>query len=237
MNLDWKTAVKEALLRYSVRHATVQIDRTKFLAEEQKIIIESTASSGKTPSQTISRVLQELRDEGLLFFSSSGRYALRDRPLDISFEEVPDDILDDAISKGNLLFKDVDTSDIVAQARIRQGMGALRKATLANYQQTCALCDIRESPLLVTSHIARWADQSEARGFLVNTICFCSFHDRLFEEGFFSLDDELQIIRRPKIASKCITDWLTRSTSKFRRGPIEPSRVYLQAHRKRTGLD
>jgi hypothetical protein len=72
LSLNWKTAVREALGRYSERHTTVQIDRAIFLDEEQLNIVNATESSGKTPGQTISRVLQELRDEGVLFFSSSG---------------------------------------------------------------------------------------------------------------------------------------------------------------------
>jgi len=52
-------------------------------------------------------------------------------------------------------------------------MNALRKKTLANYRESCALCDVNDKGLLVSSHIARWADQPEARGLLSNTICLC----------------------------------------------------------------
>lgn len=236
MSLNWRLAVVEALDRYTLRHTTVQIDRALFLEEEQVNIVNSTKSLGKTPGQTISRVLQELRDDGVLFFSSSGRYSLCNRTLDVLSEELPDDVLDDAIVKGNLLLNDIQVYDINAQVRIRQGVRALRRATLSNYGTTCALCDIRDRPLLVTSHIARWADQPEARGLLGNTICFCSFHDRLFEHGFFSFDDELKVIRQPNIASKCINEWLNNCTFQFRLPSIEPSRIYLKAHRKRSGL-
>lgn len=237
MNTDWKTAVRKALRAYSDRHATVQIDRANFLNEEQENIVHSTGTMGKTPSQTISRVLQELRDDGVLFFSSSGRYALRDRPLDASVEDAPEDILEDAVIAGNLRFKDVETSDSIAQVRIRQGMGALRKATLSNYRKTCALCDIQDTSLLVTSHISRWSDEVEARGLLANTICFCSFHDRLFELGYFSLADSFEVIQRPNILSSCVQTWLNDCTFKFSHSSIMPSARYLAAHRRRTGFE
>lgn len=237
MSIDWKTAVRSALWKYSDRHATIQIDRTNFLSEEQENIVRLTGSTGKTPGQTISRVLQELRDDGDLFFSNSGRYALRNRPLDISIEDAPADILEDAIAAGTLLLKDVETSDTVAQVRIRQGMNALRKATLLNYQETCALCDIHDASLLVTSHIARWSDQADARGLLANTICFCSFHDRLFEFGYFSLDNDLEVIRKANISSNCVKTWLDDCTFKFRHSSVMPSQKYLADHRKRTGFD
>ena len=236
MNMDWKTAVRNALWSYSDRHRTIQIDRANFLDEEQENIVTLTGSKGITPSQTISRVLQELRDEGVLFFSDSGRYALRNRPLDVSIEDAPTDILDDAVAAGNLLLKDVEAGDSVSQARIRQGMNALRKATLLNYQCTCALCDIQDTSLLVTSHIARWSDQVEARGLLANTICFCSFHDRLFEVGYFSLDNDLKVIRKPEISSRCIKTWMDDCTFKFSCSSVVPSEKYLAAHRKRTGF-
>ena len=237
MSKDWKITVKNALWRYSDRHRTIQIDRANFLEEEQENIVELTGSAGRTPGQTISRVLQELRDDGVLFFSNSGRYALRNRPLDISIEDAPADILDDAVASGTLLLKDVETTDNVARVRIRQGMNALRKATLLNYQETCALCDIQDTSLLVTSHIARWSDQVEARGLLANTICFCSFHDRLFEFGYFSLDSDLKVIRKADISSRCINTWLDDCTFKFGHSSVVPSEKYLAAHRHRTGFN
>ena len=163
MSSIWKDAVKNALTQYSQRHATSQVDRAKFLEEEQARIIFRTKSSGKTPGQTISRVFQELRDEGFLFFSSSGRYVVNNIDLDAAAEETPEDVLENAAQNGKLVLRDVQTSDEVGQRRLRQGVMALRRATLANYRHTCALCDIKESALLVTSHIARWADNPAAR--------------------------------------------------------------------------
>jgi hypothetical protein len=237
MSAIWKVAVKEALEAYSTRHNTIQIERTRFLQEEQANIVSMTKSQGKTPGQTISRVLQELRDEGVLFFSSSGCYSLCDRKLDVSLEELPEDLLDAAVLKGNLLLKDVPVSESRSVARIRQGVGALRRATLSNYQTTCALCDIQEESLLITSHINRWADNIETRGLLTNTICFCSFHDRLFENGFFSLNDDYGLIRSPDIRSECINSWLDNCTFKFRSPLIEPSPVFLKVHRNRCGFN
>lgn len=234
--MNWDDAVKTALQRYARRHATVQIDRGKFLEEEQARLVQLTGSIGKTPNQTVSRVLQELRDDGFLFFSSAGKYVLNNMKLDVLAEEAPDDVLDNAAIHGDLLLKDVDVSDTLGSSRIRRGVNALRRATLSNYRHTCALCDIRENSLLVTSHIARWADRPEARGRLENTICFCSLHDSLFEHGFFSLGDSLQIVLRPNIQSRSISTWLTACTHEFNLPPVLPSTTYLKEHRERVGL-
>lgn len=237
MSAIWKVAVKTALVAYSARHNTIQIERTRFLSEEQANIVRATRSQGKTPGQTISRVLQELRDEGQLFFSSAGCYSLGDRSVDVSLEDLPEDLLDDAVLKGTLLLKDVPVSESRSLARIRHGVGALRRATLSNYQTTCALCDIQEKALLVTSHINRWADQIETRGLLTNTICFCCFHDRLFENGFFSLNDDYSVVRKAHVSSECINSWLDSCTFKFRAPLIKPSPSFLKMHRSRCGFN
>ena len=75
MLLTWKNAVSLALQQYSTRNSTVKIIRKNFIEQEIQSIINHTGRSGKTPTQTVSRVLQELRDDGVLFFSNnSGEY-------------------------------------------------------------------------------------------------------------------------------------------------------------------
>lgn len=235
--MNWKDAVKDALRHYAQRHSTIQIDRSKFLEQELARVVQLTNSVGKTPHQTVSRVLQELRDEGHLFFSSAGKYVLNGASLDVLTEDAPEDVLENAAAHGGLLLRDVDVADAQAASRIRRGIRALRCATLANYGHTCALCDVRDESLLVTSHIARWADRPEARGLLSNTICFCRLHDALFEHGFFSLGDDLDVVLRPHIDSQSVILWLTTCTQPFRRPPIPPSKLYAREHRSRSGLN
>ena len=195
MSLTWKNAVLLALQQYSERNSTVKVTREKFIKEEIKNIVANTESLGKTPSQTVSRVLQELRDEKVLFFSkNSGEYILNNIKINVGTEDFLEDILENAIVNEKLIFQDVETSSAVVASRIRIGMEALRKKTLSNYRNCCALCDIDDERLLVTSHIARWADNPSARGLLSNTICFCTLHDKLFENGYFSIRDDISLV-------------------------------------------
>jgi putative restriction endonuclease len=50
--------------------------RQQILDEELNQIIIETKSAGKTPTQTLSRVLQELRDDKKISMNSFGRYRL-----------------------------------------------------------------------------------------------------------------------------------------------------------------
>ena len=122
MSLSWQAAVKLALNRYSARHKTIQIQRLKFLEEELEPIINDTHKSGQTPKQTISRILQELRDEGFLFFSNNnGEYTLNHVPVNVLTEDLPDDVLENAIDNGNLILDEVATSNTIQTVRVRQG--------------------------------------------------------------------------------------------------------------------
>ena len=217
MSLTWKNAVLLALQQYSERNSTVKVTREKFIKEEIKNIVANTESLGKTPSQTVSRVLQELRDEKVLFFSkNSGEYILNNIKINVGTEDFLEDILENAIVNEKLIFQDVETSSAVVASRIRIGMEALRKKTLSNYRNCCALCDIDDERLLVTSHIARWADNPSARGLLSNTICFCTLHDKLFENGYFSIRDDISLVWAIRQNASTINVWKNDCTKNFK---------------------
>ncbi len=238
MSLTWKNAVLLALQRYSARNSTVKVTREKFIKEEIKNIVANTESLGKTPSQTVSRVLQELRDEKVLFFSkNSGEYILNNIKINVGTEDFLEDILENAIVNEKLIFQDVETSSAVVASRIRIGMEALRKKTLSNYRNCCALCDIDDERLLVTSHIARWADNPSARGLLSNTICFCTLHDKLFENGYFSIRDDISLVWAIRQNASAINVWKNDCTKNFKL-PIHkhPSPNFMRQHRIRVGL-
>ncbi len=76
--MTWHESVRQALKRYVRRHRSPIIERQSLIREELDRIVEETGSQGKTPEQTLSRVLQELRDEGLLEFLGDGRYRFLD---------------------------------------------------------------------------------------------------------------------------------------------------------------
>jgi hypothetical protein len=237
MNASWKSAVLSALQRYSRRHASVLIQRHAFLSEELPFMVAETATVGRTPAQTVSRVLQELRDEGKVFFSQAGVYVIDGAAIDAVEEDFPEDVLDHAAMSGTLVLSDVAASDATGHSRVRRGMAAVRRATLLNYSGRCALCDVDDVKLLVASHIARWADRPDARGHLANVMCLCRLHDPLFELGYLALSNDLEVLWRPKIVNVAISTWADRCTGKFR-PPVmhSPSIAYLLEHRMRVGL-
>ena len=232
----WRQAVLDALHRHAERHGSPVITRQALIREELPRIVEATSSEGRTPEQTLSRVLQELREEGVVAFGeAAGVYALTETPLAIETEELPDDLLEDVIRSNKLLLGTVETGETTAQQRRRKGQDKVREMTLRNYGERCSLCDVAEKSFLVASHIAAWADCAEGRGDLRNVACMCRLHDQLFDCGWFSLADDYRLIRRPRVESRMI-DVVLDATQDFR-APREfaPSADFLRRHRAKWG--
>ena len=74
--MTWREATINALTRMSVRHHKNFFTRTQIIKEELHKISQDVATAGRTPPQTLSRVLQELRKEGFLEFDGHGGYTL-----------------------------------------------------------------------------------------------------------------------------------------------------------------
>lgn len=232
MTQTWTEATKAALLHYSAKNQTLLISRQLFIEQELASIVKVTKSKGATPTQTLSRILQELRDESFLYFSKTvGEYTLSNTVMQVDEIDLPDDALENALKNNLLAFKDIQTHDALKLTRVRRGTNALRNLTLKNYGFSCALCDIDDSKLLVTSHIIPWAREPLYRGLLDNVICLCTLHDKLFEVGYFSVLPSYALIWRKSIQSKSLTHWIDQSTVAFKVPKLKaPRNEFLQWH-------
>ncbi len=64
----WRNSVAAAVNRIVQRTGRRTFSRDELIRHEMDRIIEETQSNGRTPRQTLSRVLQELRDDGEIEF-------------------------------------------------------------------------------------------------------------------------------------------------------------------------
>jgi hypothetical protein len=166
--------------------------------------VESQRQGGVTPTQTLSRILQDLRDAGKLEFVDPGKYLLLDSDIDVEYEDLPDEAIDRALQANRLRIGMVPTDTPQSRARRRKGQARLRSLTIESYESCCAVCDIRDPGLLIASHIVPWAESPKDRGDLRNVICLCRIHDALFERGYWSLDDNLGLLKRDPIPSRML---------------------------------
>jgi putative restriction endonuclease len=152
--------------------------------------------------------------------------------VDVEAQDLSDDELEKVILEDRGRFPgEIEASSTAAEARRRRGQAKLRELTLKNYGSTCALCEVSDTRLLVTSHIVGWSERTETRGLLSNALCLCRFHDALFENGYWSLTDDLRVIRRWPIDSATIEALLS-TTCLFRRPTSHPPALeYVRRHR------
>jgi len=94
--------------------------------------------------------------------------------------------------KNNKQISNVTTSVALAQAMVRIGQQRFSQMIKKNYGYRCCYpgCKMDDRRFLVASHIARWSDDEALRGDSGNGLCLCVAHDRAFELGLFTLDNE-----------------------------------------------
>lgn len=103
----------------------------------------------------------------------------------------------DKVSKSNLLnykWSNTSKTERIISKKQRIGQDNLRKYILEIYEHKCALCDIDKDDLLKCSHIVHWSEDKQNRLNPMNVICFCDLHDGLFEKGYFSFNENYEII-------------------------------------------
>ena len=89
---------------------------------------------------------------------------------------------------------DYEIENIKREVNTRLGQSKYRKFVLNNFNNKCCLSGIAEIDLLVASHIVPWSHDKQIRLDPTNGLCLFITYDKLFDKGYFSLDDNLQVI-------------------------------------------
>ena len=133
-------------------------------------------------------------------------------------------------------------TEALATVKVRTVQNLFRKAVIASYHNTSAICRMCVPDLLVASHIIPWSQDPSKRMHPTNGISLCSLHDRAFDRGYISLTNEYTILVSDKLnahKSHSITRTMFHDFDKksihlpFRFAP-EPS--CLEWHRTRFGF-
>ena len=126
--------------------------------------------------------------------------------------------------------------DLLSEAKRRKGQQIFARRVKANYGNACAICAISEDRFLVAGHIVGWAEDRLHRLNPANGICLCVFHDRAFEAGYITLDEQLRVIVSPKVPSSSpLGQQLHPISNEKLRMPSKspPGEQFLVEHRKR----
>jgi len=123
----------------------------------------------------------------------------------------------------------------LVKTRVNQNF--FRKMVLVNYDEKCALCSLNHTSLLMASHIVPWSQNKEHRLNPKNGLCLCAIHDKAFDRGLISFDDNLTILFSDeiiKIKEKSFVDYFGQFEGKELNTPKKfyPSLEFLEFHRE-----
>lgn len=122
--------------------------------------------------------------------------------------------------------------DKEAVIKVRANQGIFREQLLKRYSH-CCLCGVKNQSLLVASHIKPWAESESTEkldpdnGFLM-----CPNHDKLFDQGLISFDDEGRIIISDKVDESDRLFMNIRLEMKIKCNLTDGNRKYLNYHRE-----
>ena len=133
--------------------------------------------------------------------------------------------VEDKIEKLNL--QGIDKEAVV---KIRVNQGIFKEQLLCRYSH-CCLCNVTQKDFLIASHIKPWKDSDEnERLDIDNGLLLCPNHDKAFDRGYISFDDNGLIIISDEL------DDINRVFLNLRQDMsiklTDGNREYLKYHRK-----
>ncbi len=117
-------------------------------------------------------------------------------------------------------------------AKGRTNQDYFRDMLLATYDNKCCITGIAEPELLIASHIVPWATDRALRTDPRNGLCLNALHDKAFDRGFISFDEDYSLILAPKLrrfGHSMFNEYEGRKITLPKR--FLPSQEFLQIHR------
>jgi len=121
---------------------------------------------------------------------------------------------EEVAGEDNLLMPDDftgETRKVVTEQRIKQHF--FRRAVLSSYRGRCCMSGLSEPRLLIASHIVPWSKDKANRLNPSNGLCLSALHDKAFDKGMLTLDDDFCVVLAPCLA---------RSAEPFVREVLQP---------------
>jgi DNA-binding transcriptional ArsR family regulator len=181
----WKKAVWEAVQR---RAREGVVSRADLIEYELDQIIREVGSVGKTPHQTLSRELQELRDSGVLIFDGDGNYRIAS---DLEGMDVEEAVV----------------TEFWRYQKVRRGQGRFREELAKYWHATCPLTGINEPELLRASHIIPWnrCEKEEDRTDPGNGILLSALWDSAFDRGLVTFGDDGAVLASKRLSEATLS--------------------------------
>ncbi|NMM96920.1 restriction endonuclease R.BbrI [Bifidobacterium sp. DSM 109960] len=123
----------------------------------------------------------------------------------------------------------------------RVNQSYFRNSLMQNYMHTCCMTGIRIPALLIASHIKPWKASTPAEKTAAsNGLLLNAFHDRAFDQGFISIDDDYRImVNHDKVKHSEVNDkWIYEFEGRAITLPAVgcPSHEFIEYHHKHVFL-
>ena len=121
-----------------------------------------------------------------------------------------------------------ETRESIVKTRVNQTL--FRKMILSSYDGKCCITGIKNPELLLASHIKPWSRDSKNRMNPMNGLCLNALHDRAFDKGLITIDDDYKVLVTKKIRHELLL--------KYDKAPItlpgrfQPDQNFLEFHRR-----
>jgi len=121
-----------------------------------------------------------------------------------------------------------------ALVKVRINQGVFREQLLRKYSH-CCLCGVSNPDLLIASHIKPWSEASpEEKVDVNNGLLLCPNHDRVFDRGLISFDDNGAILISDELIQR---DRMMLNIDEGMSIEItDKNKEYFTYHRKKSGL-
>lgn len=192
---EWRDLVRRELDRYRRETGTAFVDRQEFLAVALPVF-ESAFPDASTPSQTFSRVMQELRDrDEVEFVDGRGTYRILDLASESATSKASSD--DPANSAPSYTASTYETT-----VGARSMPAAFRGFVLDQYGHRCPVSGVDRTALIDVAHVLPWSDYEDVRTDPENVFALDKTHHAAFDEGYFTLDGEFRLRVAPSFETE-----------------------------------
>jgi Predicted restriction endonuclease len=193
------------------------------LASLDPYIIESGRSGLKGASNADRELWKEMsQDTDLFNLQCQTATEHLEKPTTTEFSEKP---------------KEFSGRDKFSTVKTRIDQNLFRKNVLEAYEHRCCVTGLEEPALLVASHILPWSHSIEQRLNPRNGLCLSSLHDKAFDRGLITFDEDLRLVLSKKIKqlkSSIYLENFEKYEGKIIRTPIthSPDKSHLAYHRE-----
>ena len=147
-----------------------------------------------------------------------------------------EDVIRDSYSSSGTVSIDIGPGmERYVTVKERMNQGSFRRVVLRCSDYRCCVTGIRDTTLLVASHIKPWSECGPGeKTDIHNAFCLNSLHDRLFDRGLMTVDRDLRILYAPSLARSMDAEVYESMIARFDSVKVTdsntPSEDYLRHH-------